>query len=70
VVRFEGLPGEFLQHDFGHVDGTFVDGRKESVHFFASRLKCSPFVAVTRVDDERIVRPLARDFVASAVCRS
>ena len=30
VVRFEGLPGEFLAtHDFGHVDVRFVDGRKQ-----------------------------------------
>jgi transposase len=67
VVRFEGLPGEFSQHDFGHVEVTFVDGRKRRVHFFASRLKYSRFVAVTIVDDERvetIVRCLARDFVA------
>jgi predicted RNase H-like HicB family nuclease len=29
VVRFEGLPGEFSQHDFGHVDVTFVErGRR------------------------------------------
>ena len=39
LVRFEGLPGEFTQHDFGHVDVRFVDGRKKRVHFFASRLK-------------------------------
>ncbi|HLK40484.1 MAG TPA: IS21 family transposase [Polyangiaceae bacterium] len=67
VVRFEGLPGEFSQHDFGHVDVTFVDGRKKRVHFFASRLKYSRFVAVTLVRDERVetlVRCLARDFVA------
>jgi len=67
VVRFEGLPGEFSQHDFGHVDVTFVDGRKKRVHFFGSRLKYSRFVAVTLVDNERvetIVRCLARDFVA------
>jgi len=67
VVRFEGLPGEFSQHDFGHVDVTFVEGRKERVHFFASRLKYSRYVAVTLVDHERvetIVRCLARDFVA------
>ena len=44
VVRFEGLPGEFSQHDFGHVDVAFVDGRKKRVHFFASRLKYSRFV--------------------------
>jgi transposase len=67
VVRFEGLPGEFSQHDFGHVDVTFVDGRKKRVHFFASRLKYSRYAQVTLVDDERvetIVRSLARHFVA------
>jgi transposase len=67
IVRFEGLPGEFSQHDFGHVDVTFVDGVKKRVHFFASRLKYSRFVCVTLVDNEKtetIVRCLARDFVA------
>lgn len=67
VVRFEGLPGEFSQHDFGQVDVTYVDGRKQRVHFFASRLKYSRFAAVTLVADERVetlVRCLARDFVA------
>ncbi|MBL8739506.1 MAG: IS21 family transposase [Myxococcales bacterium] len=67
VVRFEGLPGEFSQHDFGHVDVRYVDGSKERIHFFASRLKYSRFACVTVVEDERvetIVRGLARDFVA------
>ncbi len=67
IVRFEGLPGEFSQHDFGHVDVTFVDGRRRRVHFFASRLKYSRFSRVTIVLNERvetIVRCLARDFVA------
>jgi len=67
VVRFDGLPGEFSQHDFGHVDVRFVDGSKKRVHFFASRLKCSRFARVTLVVNERvetIVRCLARDFVA------
>jgi transposase len=67
IVRFEGLPGEFSQHDFGHVDVRFVDGRKQRVHFFASRLKYSRFVAVTLVEDERVetvVRCLVRDFVS------
>jgi transposase len=66
VVRFEGLPGEFSQHDFGHVEVTFVDGRTKRVHFFASRLKYSRFVAVTLVDNERVetlVRNLAFHFV-------
>jgi transposase len=67
IVRFEGLPGEFSQHDFGHVDVRFVDGRKKRVHFFASRLKYSRFAVVTLVENERvetIIRCLARDFVA------
>lgn len=67
VVRFEGLPGEFSQHDFGHVDVTFVDGRKKRVHFFASRLKYSRFVAVSLVQNENVetvIRNLARHFVA------
>lgn len=67
IVRFEGLPGEFSQHDFGHVDVRFVDGRKTRIHFFASRLKYSRFSRVTIVPNERVetlVRCLARDFVA------
>lgn len=67
MVRFEGLPGEFSQHDFGHVDVRFVDGRTKRVHFVASRLEYSRFVAVTLVDNERterIVRCFARDLVA------
>jgi hypothetical protein len=66
MVRFEGLPGEFSQHDFGHVDVGFTNGRTQRVHFFASRLKYSRYSVVTLVDDERvetIVRCLARDFV-------
>ena len=30
MVRFEGLPGEFSQHDFGHVDVRFMDGSPEA----------------------------------------
>jgi transposase len=66
IVRFEGLPGEFSQHDFGHVDVRFVDGRRKRIHFFALRLKYSRYSAVTLVDNERvetIIRCLARDFV-------
>jgi transposase len=37
MVRSEGLPGEFTQHDFGHVDVRFVDGSNKRVYFFASR---------------------------------
>lgn len=67
VVRFEGLPGEFSQHDFGEVDVRFVDGRKKRVHFFASRLKYSRWAQVTLVPDqtvESLVRPLLEHFHA------
>ena len=37
-MRFEGLPGEFSQHDFGQIDVRYDDGSTERVHFFASRL--------------------------------
>jgi transposase len=53
VVRFEGVPGEFSQHDFGQVDVRYHAGRVERVHFFASRLKWSRVVHVVLVPDER-----------------
>lgn len=65
IVRFEGLPGEFSQHDFGQVDVRYIDGSKERVHFFASRLKYSRWASVTVVGDERvetILRGLVADF--------
>lgn len=54
VVRFEGVPGEFSQHDFGHVDVKYVNGKKERISFFASRLKWSRWSEVTIVPDERL----------------
>src|SRR5688572_320726 len=56
IVRFEGLPGEFSQHDFGQVDVRFLDGTQRRVHFFASRLKYSRWVEVSLVEDERVER--------------
>src|SRR5215203_6155743 len=53
LVRFEGLPGEFSQHDFGEVWVTYQDGTETKVHFFASRLKYSRWVEVSLVPDER-----------------
>ena len=47
MTRFEGLPGEFSQHDFGQVLVRFVSGGERRVHFFASRLKYSRWVQVT-----------------------
>jgi transposase len=62
LIRFEGLPGEFSQHDFGQVDVAFLDGSVCRVHFFASRLKYSRLIRVTMVKDqtvESLVRNLA-----------
>jgi hypothetical protein len=65
IVRFEGLPGEFTQHDFGEVDIRFVNGRRQRVQFFASRLKYSRWVEVSLVDDqctETLCRSLVEHF--------
>ena len=62
LVRFEGLPGEFSQHDFGQVDVEFLNGSCRRIHFFASRLKYSRLVRVSLVKDEKVeslVRTLA-----------
>jgi transposase len=67
LVRFEGVPGEFSQHDFGMVQVRFTTGVVERVRFFASRLKWSRFVHVTVVPDEReeaLVRGLLQAFEA------
>lgn len=67
TMRFEGLPGEFTQHDFGHVDVTFLDGRVKRVHFFASRLKWSRWAEVSLVPNEQVetlVRGLAEHFTS------
>ena len=67
VVRFEGLPGEFSQHDFGQVDVRFLDGTNKRIHFFASRLKYSRWAEVTIVPDEQtetLVRTLVDHFAA------
>jgi hypothetical protein len=32
LVRFEGLPGEFSQHDFGQIEVEFVDGSSRRIH--------------------------------------
>lgn len=45
----------------------FVDGRRKRVHYFASRLKYSRFVALSIVKNELVetfVRGFARHFVA------
>jgi transposase len=53
LVRFEGVPGEFSQHDFGEVEVRYTTGAVERLRFFASRLKWSRVVDVVLVPDER-----------------
>lgn len=67
VMRFEGVPGEFSQHDFGQVVVRFTNGATQRIHFFASRLKWSRTVAVSLVPDERaetLVRTALEHFIA------
>ncbi len=63
-VRFEGVPGEFSQHDFGSVKVTYADGAGEKIHFFASRLKYSRWTHVVIVPNEK-VEPLIRALLAA-----
>ncbi len=66
-MRFEGLPGEFTQHDFGEVDVVFDDGHTSRIHFFASRLKYSRWVQISVVPDETtesLVRAMVDHFTA------
>lgn len=65
IVRFEGLPGEFSQHDFGERWVRFADGHSEVIKFFASRLKYSRFVDIQIVSNEQqetVVRCLLRAY--------
>ncbi len=69
MVRFEGLPGEFAQFDFGTVRVAYLSGETESVHFAAYRLKYSRWVHVEVVPNQQIeplCRSLIRSFEASA----
>jgi transposase len=66
-MRFEGLPGEFTQHDFGEVDVCFTDGSSRRIHFFASRLKFSRWAEVSIVPNqqaETLVRAVVDHFAA------
>ena len=67
VVRFEGLPGEYAQFDFGEAKIKYSDGRREKVVFFAGRLKYSRFMHVVLVPNQRseiVVRSLIACLVA------
>jgi transposase len=52
VVRFEGVAGEFAQHDFGTLAVTYIDGTREKLTFFAARLKFSRALHVTLIESE------------------
>lgn len=67
VTRFEAVPGEFSQHDFGEVVVTYLDGTKERLHFFATRLKYSRWAQVSLVPNqqaETLVRTACEHFEA------
>ena len=52
IVRFEGVAGEFSQHDFGEHVVEYEEGGSERIHFFASRLKFSRLMRVRLVADQ------------------
>jgi transposase len=52
VVRFEGVAGEFAQHDFGTLTVTYTDGTTEKLTFYAGRLKYSRALHVCLVAGE------------------
>lgn len=65
VARFEGMPGEYSQHDFGELDVQFLDGTTKRIHFFASRLKWSRWTQVSLTPNqtaESLVRALVAHF--------
>lgn len=52
VVRFEGVAGEFAQHDFGQLSVPYTDGTTETLTFYAGRLKYSRALHVCLVEGE------------------
>ena len=55
VARFEGVAGEFAQHDFGQFRVKYTaTGETEIIHFFASKLKYSRVCRVLLVLDETL----------------
>jgi transposase len=64
IVRFEGLPGEYAQFDFGERWVTYISGVKRKVIVFVGRLKYSRHVHVVVVPDQR-AETLVRAVVSS-----
>lgn len=52
VVRFEGVAGEFAQHDFGTLTVSYLDGSSEELIFYAGRLKWSRALHVCLIPNE------------------
>lgn len=52
IVRFEGVAGEFAQHDFGEIRLQYRDGPAEKLRFYAGRLKYSRALHVRLADGE------------------
>jgi transposase len=52
IVRFEGVAGEFAQHDFGALTVRYLDGSVEELTFYAGRLKWSRALHVCLIPDE------------------
>ena len=68
MVRFEGVAGEFAQFDFGQTVVRCTDGKQQTVHFAAYRLKYSRWMHVVLVPNERVealIRSLLESFQAS-----
>ena len=67
VVRFDGLPGEYAQFDFGECVVDFTATGKQRVQFFGGRLKYSRYMHVVLVDNqqsETLLRSLLACLVA------
>jgi transposase len=52
IVRFEGVAGEFAQHDFGSLTVRYLDGSQEELTFYAGRLKWSRALHVCLIQNE------------------
>jgi transposase len=52
TVRFEGVPGEFSQLDFGSLSVSYTEAPPEKLTFFAARLKYSRALHVVLTPDE------------------
>jgi transposase len=67
MTRFEGLAGEFSQHDFGQVEVGFLNGTTKRIHFFGSRMKYSRWTEVSVVPNQQVetlVRAMVDHFAA------